>query len=415
MRPFDKMSYSELRDEYLKQLVNARAVAFNDEDVLDKAQKSKQRKTKKTLKLLEKSGDMYKDLKEFLFPDGEIDRKNLQKLLAGPEDVPASLGGKGSCDSLRQYFKEMIRKIGVFEVEPENEICKKIFRYDAINYKKKFQTESTAYWLQRQLGVKVCPYCNRMYTTTLFGENRIRPDFDHFYPKSKYPYLAVSLFNLIPSCSMCNRKKGNIAEITHEKEKNENISIIYPYDESFDEPQNRISFRVVSDKKEVMKGQSDEFTIELQPQKYSDKLEFDNTGGVITKTDVKTRFRHRIKSSLAVEEKDTAKKESQFWDRAEASIDLLLIEDFYNEYKDEIMALLRNHYQYNQDSIELIMKTSLRMKNPEATKQEIKLFARDMLYFACLNHEEWGSSPLNKLKSDILEQLDEIENTCIDS
>ena len=415
MRPFAKVSYSKLQDEYLQQLVDARAVAFNDEDVLDTTNRSQQKRTLKTLELLEESGYRYKGLKDFLFSNGEIRRENLQKLLVGPKDPPASLGGKDSYGSLRQYFEKMIKSFGILEEDPENKVCKKIFRYGALNYKKKCQKESTAYWLQRQLGVKVCPYCNRMYTTTLFGEYRIRPDFDHFYPKSKYPYLAVSLFNLIPSCSICNTKKSNTAEVIYNKKENKNISIIYPYDESFDEPQRCISFRVVSSQKEVMMGQSDKFAIELQPQKYSDKLEFNNAVGVLTKTDVKTRFEHKIKSSLIGKEKDVAKEESQFWDRAEASIKLLLIENFYNEHKDEIMALLRNYYQYNQDSIELIMKTSLRIRCQEPTEQEIKLFTRNILYFAFLNHEEWGNSPLNKLKSDILDQLDEIESTNIDS
>lgn len=418
MRPFNKMPYNELRAAYLKQLVAARAVTFNDEDVLDTEKKSRQRRTSKTLELLKEAGNRCEKLKTFLFPDGKdkINRKNLQQLLAGPEDVPASLGGNGSYDSLRQYFEKVIQKIGTFEEDSENKVlCKKIFRYDALNYEKKYQVESTAYWLQRQLEVRVCPYCNRMYTTTLFGEHRIRPDFDHFYPQSKYPYLAVSLFNLIPSCSMCNKKKRDMAEVFYEKEEIENRSIIYPYDESFDEPYGRISFRVIADKKEVMMGQSDEFAIELQPKDYSDKLEFINTGGMLAKTDVETRFKHNISSSLTDEEKDTAMRESQFWNRAKSSIDLLLIENFYNEHKNEIMELLRNHYQYNQDSIELIMKTQVRARYPNAVKQDIQAFARGMLYFAFLNHEEWGNSPLNKLKNDILDQLDEIENTRIDS
>lgn len=414
MRAFDKMSYSELQNEYLQQLVDARAVAFNDEDVLDTADRSGQNKTEQTWNLLNKSGNKYKSLKDFLFPRGKINREKLQKLLVGPKDIPVSLGGNGSYDSLRQYFQEMIKMFGILDEGPRDKVCKNIFRYGALNYKKKLQAESTAYWLQRQLGIKVCPYCNRMYTTTLFGKHGIRPDFDHFYPQSKYPYLAVNLFNLIPSCSMCNKKKGNTAEVICEKEENKNFSIIYPYDESFDEPQGNISFRVIPNKKEVMIGQSDEFTIELQPQKYSDKLEFNNACGVFAKTDVKTRFEHNIKLSLDGKE-DAAKKESLFWDRAEASIELLLLEDFYNEHKDEIRKILRNYYQYNQDSVELIMKTSLRMKYPEAAEREIRLFTRGMLYFAFLRLEEWGNSPLNKLKSDILDQLDEIENTRIDS
>lgn len=415
MKPFDKMSYSELRADYLQQLVDAKAVTFNKEDVLNKTKKSQQRRTSKTWELLEKSGDGYKKLKDFLFLEKKkIHRKNLQRLLAGPEDAPVSLDGNGSHDSLRQYFEEMIKEIGILEEDPENKVCKKIFRYDALNYKKKCQKESTAYWLQRQLGVKVCPYCNRMYTTTLFGEHRIRPDFDHFYPQSKYPYLAVSLFNLIPSCSMCNRKKSNEAEVFYKKQDNKNRSIIYPYDESFNEQKRRISFRVITDKKEAMIGQSDMFTIELQPQGYSDRLEFNHTGGVLAKTDVESRFEHNISSSLTNEEKDAAMSESRFWNRAKSSINLLLIEDFYNEHKDEIMALLRNHYQYNQDSIELIMKTLVRARYPNP-EQDMKLYARDILYFAFLNQEEWGYSPLNKLKRDILNQLDEIENTHIDS
>lgn len=415
MRPFHKMSYSELQNEYLRQLVAAKAVAFNDEDVLDTTKKSQQKRTSKTFKMLKRSGDMYKGLKDFLFPEGEISRKNLRELLVGPEDIPASLGGDESSDSLRRHFEKIIEKVGIPEERTENRICRQIFRYSALNYKKKCQAESTAYWLQRQLGVKVCPYCNRMYTTTLFGEEKMRPDFDHFYPKSKYPYLAVSLFNLIPSCSMCNKKKGDKAEVIYENEENKNLSIIYPYDESFDEPQRCISFRVITDSKEALSGQSDDFTIELHPQKHSDQLEFHNKGRVITKTDVKTRFEHKIKTHLTGKEKDAVERESQFWDRAETSIELLLIEDFYNEHKDEVKALLKNHYQYNRDSIELIMKTIFKVRHPKATEQEMKLFMRDTLYFASLRHEEWGKGPLNKLKSDILDQLDEIENNGIDS
>jgi hypothetical protein len=32
----------------------------------------------------------------------------------------------------------------------------------------------------------------------------MRPQFDHWFPKSKYPLLALSFYNLIPSCSVCN-------------------------------------------------------------------------------------------------------------------------------------------------------------------------------------------------------------------
>lgn len=62
--------------------------------------------------------------------------------------------------------------------------------------------------LHNRLNVKVCPYCNRQYTFTVRGNNKsVHPEFDHFYPKSTYPYLALSFYNLIPSCHTCNTAK----------------------------------------------------------------------------------------------------------------------------------------------------------------------------------------------------------------
>lgn len=64
-------------------------------------------------------------------------------------------------------------------------------------------------WLTKELGVMTCPYCNREYTIPrkLSNGREVHPEFDHFYPKSKYPYLALSLFNLVPSCHVCNHLK----------------------------------------------------------------------------------------------------------------------------------------------------------------------------------------------------------------
>lgn len=53
------------------------------------------------------------------------------------------------------------------------------------------------------LGLKTCPYCNRSYIYTI-DEGKINPQIDHFYYKAKYPLFAVSLYNLIPACSVCN-------------------------------------------------------------------------------------------------------------------------------------------------------------------------------------------------------------------
>ncbi len=90
-------------------------------------------------------------------------------------------------------------------------------------YEKFFQAqknhEKHGTWLAKTLKVDVCPYCNRSYTFTV---GNTRPEFDHFYPKSIYPYLALSFYNLIPACHICNHIKKE-QEISHN-----------PYDQCFD-------------------------------------------------------------------------------------------------------------------------------------------------------------------------------------
>lgn len=63
-------------------------------------------------------------------------------------------------------------------------------------------------WAQR-IGVTTCPYCNRSYIFTS-SKSGTRPQYDHYFPKSKYPYLALSMYNLIPCCSICNGLKHDV-------------------------------------------------------------------------------------------------------------------------------------------------------------------------------------------------------------
>lgn len=68
---------------------------------------------------------------------------------------------------------------------------------------------NNADWLLERLDIKVCPYCNRSYTFTIKGKHGVRPELDHFYPRSikTYKHLAISFYNLVPSCPMCNHQK----------------------------------------------------------------------------------------------------------------------------------------------------------------------------------------------------------------
>lgn len=63
-----------------------------------------------------------------------------------------------------------------------------------------------AYQFTEELQVSVCPYCGTQFIFTYSDDTsgKTRPTLDHFFDKSKHPYLAVSLYNLVPCCKVCN-------------------------------------------------------------------------------------------------------------------------------------------------------------------------------------------------------------------
>ncbi|EPS9633664.1 Uncharacterised protein [Enterobacter hormaechei] len=73
-----------------------------------------------------------------------------------------------------------------------------IFNYDLFSSK-------FGYDIVTSSGLLVCPFCNEEKINIVRGRTKNhRPALDHFYAKSKYPYLAVTLYNLIPIGGRCN-------------------------------------------------------------------------------------------------------------------------------------------------------------------------------------------------------------------
>lgn len=92
------------------------------------------------------------------------------------------------------------------------EQCKKLFVLSG--YNNWFQNGINNYSLAKDLGIHSCPYCNREYTMTYKPDGHkgkgMVPQFDHWFPKKEYPLLALSFYNLIPSCATCNGIKSSV-------------------------------------------------------------------------------------------------------------------------------------------------------------------------------------------------------------
>lgn len=67
----------------------------------------------------------------------------------------------------------------------------------------------------KKLGIRTCVYCNAQYafSYSLGKDDFINYEIDHWMPKSKYPYLCTSFFNLQPSCPKCNKMKSQKDDI----------------------------------------------------------------------------------------------------------------------------------------------------------------------------------------------------------
>jgi len=84
-----------------------------------------------------------------------------------------------------------------------------LYSFNYYNYR-----QSSLITLAKKLNVKTCPYCNMHYS--LYAEDsknkRIQRfaklQYDHFIDKSDYPVFSMSLYNLIPSCAVCNQGKS---------------------------------------------------------------------------------------------------------------------------------------------------------------------------------------------------------------
>ena len=130
------------------------------------------------------------------------------------------LGASFSLSDYNKYCKikkmrpidRSIQQVTLYDLyNPEIEKLSSIFDYNKFISGHKI----TSYNLASILNRNTCTYCNRLYSIVIVVKDEVtgrvndstrltRPQFDHWYSKSKYCVLALSFYNLIPSCSVCN-------------------------------------------------------------------------------------------------------------------------------------------------------------------------------------------------------------------
>jgi hypothetical protein len=93
----------------------------------------------------------------------------------------------------------------------DNEYIELVFNYTDL------QQTKIAPFFEENLNISTCYYCNIDFVNTynVKGGKKNKFTLDHYYDKSTYPYLALSLYNLIPSCYTCNSKLKKTIEFNN--------------------------------------------------------------------------------------------------------------------------------------------------------------------------------------------------------
>ncbi len=204
------------------------------------------------------------------------------------------------------------------------------------------------YFLAHLLNQSTCIHCNRNYTLTIGNKkNRIvRPEYDHWISKSKYPLLTLSFYNLVPSCSSCNKKKSS-KDFTLQTHLN-------PY--IIDEDEKKFKFS------------------------YKKKTLIDNN--VVLK--------------IETSEDLSSKKISNTFK------DLNLVEIYNAHSNSELRDLLDLRYKYSENYIDILINKTFK---GIMSKEEIYR----MIFGIEINEEDYHKRPFSKFKHDIIEELKNIK------
>ncbi|MCU5530672.1 hypothetical protein OCA90_07600, partial [Bacillus cereus] len=187
------------------------------------------------------------------------------------------------------------------------------------------------YQLVMGLDLNVCPYCNRQYISSYYSKNgKTRGDLDHFFPKKKYPYLALSFYNLIPSCKVCNSSLKNDKDFTYVKN-------IHPYEEGFED---KYLFTIKAREKEMNTLKRRTGMIEMESMGKEYNLDF--------------LYGNSKEFDITFKEGPTASE--KFIRKADCNAEIFKLRELYSLHKDCIQDLIKKSIIYNESRINSLME-----------------------------------------------------------
>ena len=295
-------------------------------------------KIEETCEFLKSKEDKSNSLKEYL--------DKLEKIKKEKKDFEIE----------KKFDKDLIKRLKEMDL-PKEYLPNKLFHYEKL-----YKGDWNRHELLSLIGIEVCPYCQRNYISNYEGyeENnkktktkKTTAHLDHFYPKAHYPFLALSLYNFIPSCQVCNSVFKKAKEVQNS---------IYLYEEGFDE----LGVKFKTSKEaiyEILGEKNSDFSVEIDCKNIEDKEK-----------------ENKIKNSIDNLGLDKVYKKS------------------HNQY---IQNLLYTVEKYPENYLEACGEM---FENDNDKKKQLEEYFKDIVkepYRKRIENEE----PLAKLTKDILEEF----------
>lgn len=254
-------------------------------------------------------------------------------------------------------FKEYLTTKSKNKQRQFKDLIEIIFSYEKLGKKngEAFGTNKdwNSYALTKKLEVNVCPYCNKNWVSTVIDEdgNKItNPQLDHYFSKSVYPLLRLSIYNLIPSCETCNARIKKRKELKIKKH-------IHPYIDGFDP----------------------EYYFAPAPKNSNSAFGLDD------------------KYTISLKEDDSSVK----CGKAKESFKFFHIKDVYEQHGDIISEIYFKKSKYNLTALEDLL-------GQEMFKGMSLDDAYRIVFANYLNLEEYNKRPFAKLTKDTLRYLEVI-------